>query len=49
MPTTWRLWWPDVTSIRIRTAPFGTSAWTTRGTITGTPLTCGWDTTAVAH
>jgi signal peptidase I len=37
-----------VGSIRIQTAPAGTSTWTTRCTIAAVPYSCLWDTRAVA-
>ncbi|YCI74481.1 Ig-like domain-containing protein [Arthrobacter sp. R1-13] len=37
-----------VSSVRIQTAPAGTTTWTTRCTVTTAPYTCNWDTRAVA-
>ncbi|WP_261619311.1 Ig-like domain-containing protein [Pseudarthrobacter equi] len=37
-----------ITSVRIQSAPAGTGTWTTRCTVTASPYTCGWNTTAVA-
>ncbi len=36
-----------VGSVRIQTAPTGTSTWTTRFTLTGAPYSCGWETRTV--